>query len=351
MTAEQRSSAQESFSEERCDIVVATVAFGMGIDRSNVRYVLHTGMPKSIEHYQQETGRAGRDGLEAECVLLHSGRDYLTWKSILEKPNNDGEVDQAQIDSGLAHLNDMDKFCRSAMCRHRRLVNYFGQAYEPSDCGACDICLGETITVPDADVIAQKILSCVARVKGRFGVGHIIAVLRGEKSEGVARYGHQELSTYGLMREYSEHALRDWIYQLIGQGMLTQELIAGFSGQTFPVLLLNETSMEVMRKQKPVRLMQPVQRGKGEKAKASKSDTASWDGVDRDLFEELRAERKTLATERRVPPYVIFSDATLRELAKKRPKTLVEMRQIYGIGDAKLRDFGDRFLAIVTGNA
>lgn len=349
MTAEQRSAAQEAFSEERCDIVVATVAFGMGIDRSNVRYVLHTGMPKSIEHYQQETGRAGRDGLEAECVLLHSGRDYLTWKSILEKPNTDGEVDSAQIESGLTHLNEMDKFCRSAMCRHRRLVNYFGQSYEQTDCGACDICLGETVTVADADLIAQKILSCVARVKGRFGVGHIIAVLRGEKSEAISRYKHEELSTYGLMREYSEHSLRDWIYQLIGQGLLTQELISGFGGKTFPVLILNEASMEVLRKQRTVKLMQPVQRQKGEKAKTSKSDTASWDGVDRELFDELRAVRKELATERRVPPYVIFSDATLRELAKRRPRTLSEMRQIYGIGDVKLRDFGDRFLAIVAG--
>jgi len=349
MTPLQRSKTQEAFSEERCDIVVATVAFGMGIDRSNVRYVLHTGMPKSIEHFQQETGRAGRDGLEAECVLLHSGRDYITWRSILEK-GGDGDPDPAQVEAGLAHLNDMDKFCRSAMCRHRRLVNYFGQAFDSADCGACDICLGETVTVEDADVIAQKILSCIARVKGRFGVGHIVTVLRGERNENISRYKHDELSTYGLMKEHKEPVLRDWIYQLIGQGLLTQELVSGFSGQSFPVLLLNELSMEVLRKQRSVRLMQPVERKKGEKAKKSKSDTSSWEGVDKDLFESFRALRRELATERRVPPYVIFSDATLRELAQKRPRTLVEMRQIHGVGDAKLRDFGEKFLQILTGN-
>lgn len=348
MTPSQRSATQEAFAEERCDVVVATVAFGMGIDRSNVRYVLHTGMPKSIEHYQQETGRAGRDGLEAECILLHSLRDFLTWKSILEKPSEDGENDPDVIAAGINHLNDMDKFCRSLVCRHRKLVNYFGQEYQQDNCGSCDVCLGETVSVAEADTIAMKIISCIARVKGNFGVGHIITVLRGDKNEAVSRYKHDELSTYGLMKEYNEHVLRDWIYQLIGQGLITQEEISGFGGRVFPVLKLNNASMEVLRKQKKVLLSQPVERKKGERAKASKADTASWEGVDKQLFEEFRKLRREMATERRVPPYVIFSDATLRELARHRPTTLAKMRSIHGIGDTKLRDFGQQFLELIA---
>src|SRR5207244_2522692 len=176
LTPQKRHQAQEAFAAEQCDVIVATVAFGMGIDRSNVRYVLHTAMPKSIEHYQQETGRSGRDGLEAECVLLHSGADFLSWKSVLEKSSNEFEADPGVLDSGLKHLRDMDRFCRSAMCRHAMLVKYFGQEFDSANCGACDICLGETVTVEDASTIAMKIISCIARVKGRFGVGYMISV-------------------------------------------------------------------------------------------------------------------------------------------------------------------------------
>ncbi|MBX9689321.1 MAG: DNA helicase RecQ [Candidatus Obscuribacterales bacterium] len=348
MNSEARAKTQEAFAEEKCDVVVATVAFGMGIDRSNVRYVLHTGMPKSIESYQQETGRAGRDGLEAECVLLHSGADFITWKSIIEKASNDENFDKEAMESGLGQLKEMDRFCRSAGCRHEMLVNYFGQELLSESCLACDICLGETVTVADADTIAQKILSCIARIKGNFGVTYIISVLRGEKSDNATRYQHDQLSTYGLMKEHSQHDLRDWIYQLIGLGVLTQETVSGYGGMSFPILKLNEKSWELMRKERSVKLMQPTQKKKGEKSKASKSEAGSWEGVDRDLFERCRQLRKEMAEERRVPPYVIFSDATLRELSKKKPRTLVEMRQIYGIGDAKLKDLGQHFLDLIN---
>jgi ATP-dependent DNA helicase RecQ len=344
MSAADRAETQEAFSEELCDVVVATVAFGMGIDRSNVRYVLHTAMPKSIEHYQQETGRAGRDGLEAECVLLHSGGDFLLWKSIIEKSSDEDEGGNEGVDLAIKHLQDMDRFCRSAMCRHAMLVKYFGQAYEQPNCGACDLCLGETVTVEDGNTIAMKIISCVARIKGTFGVGHIISVLRGEKNQAIERFGHAELSTYGLLKEHAEPDLKDWIYQLISQGVLTQELVTGYGGKSFPVIKLNKLSMDVLRKEKIVKLMQPVRRKKGEKAKASSADLNSWEGVDRDLFERLRSLRQQLARERRVPPYVIFSDASLREMARVRPRDLLSMRRIHGVGDVKLRDYGEMFL-------
>src|SRR6185369_13185136 len=149
LSPEQRKQAQEAFAEEKCDIVVATVAFGMGIDRSNIRFVLHTGMPKSLEHYQQEIGRAGRDGLEAECVLLHSLADFMTWKWIIEKPPEDGEVDPQFVASAVRHLREMQSYCSSAVCRHRALVEYFGQSFPAPACAACDICLGDAEVVAD----------------------------------------------------------------------------------------------------------------------------------------------------------------------------------------------------------
>src|SRR5207302_2830426 len=206
LTAEQRHDAQEAFAAEQCDLIVATVAFGMGIDRSNVRYVLHAGMPKSLEHYQQETGRAGRDGLEAECVLLHSGQDFMLWKTVMEKSAQETEVPAEFLASALNHLRDMNRFCRFAQCRHRALVEYFGQTYPSSACQACDLCLTDGASVPDgvpdSHVIAQKILSCVARVQERFGVNHVAQVLHGADTDSVRGRGHDKLSTYGLLKEH-----------------------------------------------------------------------------------------------------------------------------------------------------
>jgi ATP-dependent DNA helicase RecQ len=341
LTSEERRRAQDAFAADQCHVIVATVAFGMGIDRSNVRYVLHTAMPKSLEHYQQETGRAGRDGLEAECVLLHSGADFLTWRSILEKSAAEPGVDASFLPGALKHVEDMDRYCRGAVCRHRALVQYFGQGYENDLCGACDICLGDAKQVPDALIVAQKILSCVARVKERFGIGHVVSVLRGENTEGIRKWGHAELSTYGLLRECSKADVRDWIYQLIGQGVLLQQ------GDPYPILVLNDASREVMQGKRAVRLMQPVRRQKDEKAPKSMADKVSWEGVDKELFDVLGGLRRQLAEERHVPPYIIFSDATLRELARVRPSTLEKMRLVYGIGEAKLRDFGERFLQAI----
>ncbi len=342
LTTDQRQSAQEAFRAERVDIVVATVAFGMGIDRSNVRFVLHTAMPKSLEHYQQETGRAGRDGLEAECVLLHSGGDFLTFKSILQKSAAEaGGVDPAFLPGAIKHVEDIDRFCRGAVCRHKALVRYFGQAYEGESCNACDLCLGDTEEVADAVLVAQKILSGVARVKERFGINHVVAVLRGQNTDNIRKWKHDQLTTFGLLKEHTQADVRDWLYQLLGQGVLVQ------AGDEYPVLQLNPASWEVMRGQRTVRLVQPARRQKGEKPKKSKAAEVSWEGVDQPLFEALRAVRRDVATERQVPPYVIFHDTTLRELARVRPSTLEKMRLLYGVSDTKLRDLGTRFLAVV----
>ena len=346
LDAAARKRAQDAFSEETCDLIVATVAFGMGIDRSNVRYVLHTGMPKSIESYQQETGRAGRDGLEAECVLLYSGADAMLWKSIVEKSVGDAETQVAPdyLRNAMRHINDMDAFCRPVVCRHRALVQYFGQSYTAASCQACDLCLGDAAPVPDAHIIAKKILSCVARVREGFGVNHVVAVLRGENLVAIRDRGHDQLSTYGLLREHSKVDVRSWVQQLIGQNLLLQV------GDEYPVLKLNLSSWEVMKDERTATLLHtPGSKPKAEvRAKKSKADAVSWEGVDRDLFEALRETRKRLAQERGVPPYLIFGDTTLRELAARRPATLERMHQLYGVGDAKLADFGPRMLETVA---
>jgi ATP-dependent DNA helicase RecQ len=339
LSQEERRQAQDAFIEETCDVVVATVAFGMGIDRSNIRFVLHARMPKTIEHYQQETGRAGRDGLDAECVLLYSGGDTHQWRSITAKSAQEAGASPEFLASALQHLDHMDRYCRGAVCRHRALVEYFGQAYEPGACGgACDLCLGDTEPVPDALVVAQKILSCVARVNQGFGIGHVSSVLRGENTENVRKRGHDQLSTYGLLREHGKPAIRDWIYQLIGQGALLQV------GDEYPVLKLNAASWEVMRGQRPVRL---VQLARKEKAERTRPEGVSWEGVDHELFEVLRALRGRLAQERGWRPYLVFGDVTLRELARVRPSSLDRLRFITGIGDAKLRDFGQGFFDVL----
>jgi ATP-dependent DNA helicase RecQ len=347
MDADERRRVQDAFASESCDIIVATVAFGMGIDRSNIRFILHAAMPKSIEHYQQETGRGGRDGLEAECVLLYSGADYRTWDFVLRKSFEENQADPAQLAAALQHVRDMENYCRAALCRHRALVQHFGQKYDKESCGACDLCLGDTEAVPDALVVAQKILSCVARVKEKFGVGHIVSVLRGENNEKVHRFGHDQLSTFGLLKEMSQPELRQLVFQLINQDVLAQQDVALASGQTVQVLVLNPASWEVMKGKRDVRLHRLVKKSKAE-MRRSTADHESWEGVERSLFEELRILRRQLAEQREVHAFVIFSDRTLRDLARVRPSTLERMRQIYGIGETKLQSFGDLFLTAIA---
>jgi len=343
---EQRHATQEAFASEQLDVVVATVAFGMGIDRSDVRCVLHAAMPKSVEHYQQETGRAGRDGLTAECVLLHSPADALKWRTVLEKSaaegGDSGEVGEG-LQAALELLDEMRRFCAPGRCRHRSLSEYFGQRYEAPEgaqaegCGACDVCLGETEGVVDGTREAQMILSCVARVEQRYGMGHVVDVLRGADTERIRSLGHDQLSTWGLMKERDRKEVMNLTFQL-----LDQELLARSEGE-YPVLYLNDASLEVMRGEREVQLV-PV---KVKKARTTAREAASWEGVDRDLFESLRGLRTELAREREVPPYVIFSDASLQDMARRRPTSPEEFLEVHGVGDKKLADLGPAFLACI----
>jgi len=335
MSAEDRRATQEAFAAESVDIVVATVAFGMGIDRSNVRYVIHAAMPKSVEHYQQETGRAGRDGLPSECLLLFSGSDVVTFSRIIQKSANEAGAPPEYRAATLRHLEDMARYCRGAVCRHRALVEYFGQCYEAPRCGACDQCLGDTQDVPDATVIAQKILSCVARVKESFGANHVIDVLRGANTEAIRSRGHDKLSTYGLLNEAHKTDLRDWVYQLLDQGVLAQA-----EGE-FPVLKLNPASWAVMKGEQKVRFVRPVG---GREAVRSRQPSALPEGADAGLFEELRTLRRAEAARAGIQPYQVFHDTVLAELARGRPTTEPALRGVSGVGDFKLQSFGRAFL-------
>lgn len=337
MSNAERTKNQEEFISEKVDIIVATVAFGMGIDRSNIRYVIHTGMPKSIEHYQQETGRAGRDGLEAECILFYSGSDSIVWKKILgEGDENSGNLDF--LTSSYRHIEEMEKYCRLSVCRHKFLKNYFGQEYESANCQACDVCIDTKEIAEDSQILARKILSGVVRVNERFGVSHVTSMLRGENLSKLRQLGHDSLSTYGLLKNYSKEQVQDWIYQLISQNVLTQE------GNPYPVLRLTERSKSVLRSEMSISLtLLPAQLEQPSK----KMDTESWEGVDKDLFDTLRIFRKDLAASRGVPPFVILGDVTLRELSRIRPSSLEALHFIYGIGEQKLKDFGEEILSII----
>lgn len=333
MPYEERRKTQEAFINEDIDVVVATVAFGMGIDRSNVRFVIHASIPKTIEHYQQETGRAGRDGLPSECLLLFATRDVAAMRQITKGSLEQSNATPAWIAAQLKHLDDMVDYCKRPLCRHRTLTEYFGETYPPGPCGACDVCLGESETVPEAKVIAQKILSCIHRVGERFGAKAIVDVLIGASNAELVRRGHQSLSTYGIMKEHSASQIRDWIDQLIGQKAITVD------GTEYPVLKLNPFSKELLfGPTVPMLVWTPHAKPKPSRKKAIDFD------YPQELFDRLRLLRKELAQRANLPPYLLFSDMVLAELSARRPSNRQRLLEVHGIGETKANQYGDALL-------
>ncbi|MCA9229227.1 MAG: DNA helicase RecQ [Planctomycetales bacterium] len=329
LSDEERIGNQESFLEERINIVVATVAFGMGIDKSNVRFVVHWGMPKSLEAYQQESGRAGRDGLEADCCLFFGGNDYGTWTRLMA---SSGEANDAALEA----LQAMDRFCSSTSCRHQDLVRYFGQSIEQQQCGACDVCLDQIELVDDSLITAQKILSCVVRLEQMYGADYTSQVLAGSQDQRILEKQHDRLSTHGILSEFPKAAIRDWIEQLIGQECARK---VGEYSQ----LEVTDLGWQVLRGEHTPRLLKPATRG-GARGRPSAADPASWEGVDRGLFESLRDLRRELAGEQGVPAYIVFGDAALRDMARRRPSSLDSFLEVQGVGQKKCKDYGELFV-------
>lgn len=338
LASEIRQSVHQQFLRDEIDIVVATVAFGMGIDKPNVRFVVHYDLPKNIEGYYQETGRAGRDGLNSEALLLFSMQDVATAKYFVE---NVPDEEQRRIEN--FKLSSMVNFAEAQNCRRNVLLNYFG---EPSHkaCGNCDVCLNPP-TLFDGKIAAQKALSCVYRLNQSFGAKHIIDVLRGMDNERIRSLNHTEVSTYGIGKEYSAHEWNSILRQLIHLGYLFQDI------QNFSVLKLTESSGDLLKGKIELALAFPKKESSaGANRTAKKSTKDSLLDKDRALFDELRTLRKEIADSEDIPAYQVFGDATLVAMAQQRPQNDSELLRVSGVGETKLARFGFEFLSCLRQN-
>ena len=331
-----REQNQNDFINDRIQIIVATVAFGMGIDKPDVRFVIHTGIPKTIENYQQETGRAGRDGLEAECHLFYGGNDVRTWKMIFsDQPTELRRASEASLQA-------MVDFCYNLECRHQSLVKHFGQQLEQDCQTACDICAGDHQFVNDSLKISQMILSSVFRQGERFGSGYTSRVLKGAEDERITANNHDQLSTFGLLESYPLKTIQSWIQQLVGQGHLKIDESDGYS-----ILKISSTGGDVLKGKATPRLIVPEVCREPAKSSSSAKTKHSMKGADDGLFQELRKLRLELAREKNVPPYVVFGDASLIDMARRRPSNESNFLLVQGVGQKKCREYGETFLTLI----
>jgi len=333
-----RSANQKRFLREEGVVMVATVAFGMGIDKPNVRFVAHLDLPKSMEGYYQETGRAGRDGLPANAWMTYGLGDVVSMRQMLL--SGDSPEDRKRVE--LQKLDALLGFCESTECRHQTILRYFGEQH-PGDCAQCDNCLSPVDTW-DATQAAQMALSCVYRTGQRFGVSHLIDVLLGKATPKVEQFNHQRLSTFGIGKDLAQTQWSSVYRQLVAAGFINVDI------ETYGGLQLCELSRPVLRGEQQVWLRrdaEPVKR-QGSQAERGSRLREAFAGANEDpLWQALKAKRMELAREQGVPPYVIFHDSTLLEILNHKPQTLDEMGRLSGVGQAKLTKYGDAFLQVV----
>ena len=326
----ERKGNQEAFIRDEAEVIVATIAFGMGIDKSNIRFVIHADLPKSIENYYQETGRAGRDGEPAQCTLLFAQGDIPKVRFFI-----DSIIDDTERERALGALSKVITFASTSVCRRRTLLDYFGESYPHDNCNSCDICLGSREVV-DATLEAQMLLSAIVRTEERFGATHIVDIVTGSQNKKILDFGHDRLKTYGVGKAHDKKYWRQLIDEL-----LAQQVIQKAEG-LYPTLFLLPKAARILKREEQLTIVRTLEKKKGEPS--LKESAAPYDNQ---LFELLRSLRKQIADEQGIPPYVVFSDRTLRDMAAHLPRSAEAMLSISGVGEVKLQRYGGQFLTLI----